>query len=248
MPATDQLSKFFQLESEDLHEYAKKGLWLSLFTGLLGIIISSFSLLVFLTVSVSPGQDEAVFVSWITSKGLSLIITILLFVPIVKMLRWISIRINKDSEYARAFSDPVISLIWLFLGLSAIIFTVRNLDTYPRIETPLGAILVSGYYFIFAGVGTAAAVSWVYALTTMVLYFKYLRINEIVSRVANIFNVFWNITLYPKLYYRYAKTRNTTLAGASFVLIKKAIGEVRSELSKQRTEQEAKQDSDKNSD
>lgn len=230
MSVTDKFSDLLQMDAEDIHETAKKGLWLSLFTGLFGLVISGISLLILVTTVLSLGGDDAAFISWVASKGIVLIATLLLIVPMVRSLRWISKRVNRSTSYAWAATDPILAALWVIIGLFGIGFAISSLETQPNVDSPLGIAFRMGYYFVFAGIGTASAMAWLFAGTTLVVYLRHLHIDSILSRLTNTLDFLWSWTFYPKLYYRYAKVNRMTLGGVLFSLLRHGSSQIKTEL------------------
>jgi len=87
-----------------------------------------------------------------------------------------------------------------------------------------------GIYFIFAGIGTAAATAWVYAGTTLVMWTKRLDIDSVLAKLTATLGIFWNWTDYPKLWYRYAKVNRMTFGGAAISLLSQGVGSIKQEL------------------
>ncbi|MDF9744525.1 hypothetical protein [Natrinema salsiterrestre] len=230
MPATDEISDLLRLDADQLHETAKKGLWVSLFTGIFGLVLTRLSLLILVTTALSIGGDESALLSWVASKSIMLTATVILIVPLVRGLRWISERLNRSSTYAWAFLDPIFALLWIAIGIVGVEIAASSLEAQPNIDSPLGLVFIWGIYFVFAGVGTASAMAWLFAGTTIVVYFKHLQVSSIIYKFTNAIDLFWSLIYYPKLWYWYAEINHTTLSGAALKLLRQAGSEIKAEL------------------
>lgn len=233
MSVTDRLSSLFG-SVENFHEAAKKGLWVGLFTALIGVVLIIFSGTIVASVGVSPsiGNGDSPAAAWLFSKLLGLVVTVLLIVPIVYAMRWITRRLDRDSSYAFTLVDPLLAISTFALaglGLWNAVTVFDSLDL-TNVETFLGFLMVSGVYLVFAGIGTEAAMAWIYSFTTLASFLKHLRVKKIISKMAKTVAFFWEWTRYPRLWYRYAAVTNQTLAGAALTLLQQGRNAVAEEI------------------
>lgn len=223
MPASDAISSLFG-NAERFHEAAKKGLWVGVFTALLGLILILLSGVIVVTTTVSPsiGNGDSPALVWLFSKLIGLMVTVVFILPVTYGMRWISNRLSRQSSYAFSYFDPLLSGVLFALGAiglwyAAMVFQSLNLE---GVQTVLGVLLVGGVYLIFAGIGTEVAMAWIFSFTTFALFVKHLHFRAIAKRIVSACSFLWVWMKYPRLWYRYAAATDRTFTGALYALLK----------------------------
>lgn len=239
MLASDTISSLFG-NAEQFHEAAKKGLWVGVYTALLGLILILLSGAIVVSTGASPsiGNGDSPALIWLFSKLVALLVTVVFILPVTYGMRWISDRLSRRSSYAFSYADPLLAAALFAFGSfvlwhAATVFQSLNLE---GVETLLGVLLVGGVYLIFAGIGTEVAMAWIFSFTTFALFVKHLRVKAIAKRVVGVCSFLWAWLKYPRLWYRYAVATNQTFAGALITLLKAGRQGVEEEVAVVQTE------------
>lgn len=181
MAETKRIFDYFRVSLERLQSVAITSLWVSLFTAGIGLLVIAFPIVLMLTSLLFPITEENIVRSFIISKVASVLITLIIIVPIIRFVRWITKKTDRSNHWILTHIDPVLGLGLMAISPIALLWVVTRFPTDPNLTSEVELFLVSGLYLLISGAGVASASSFVLGFTIFAQYFQWLDPQKVIE-------------------------------------------------------------------
>jgi len=246
MADTKRLFDYFRVDLHDLQSAAMNALWASLFAFVFGILLIVFPLILLISSSVIPSPEEGMVQSFVVSRVLALSLTLLVLIPLIKFLRWVTKKTNQSHHWIVTHSDPIIALLLTVFAPITVFLAANRIPTDPLVQSDAEIFFTSGIYLLFSAVGVASAAGFVTGITIIGLYFKWLDVDRVITAIKKVYQ--WILLRKPIQliiqFRRYSYQTNRTYFGAVYTIIESGAEGMAAELSKVDSPEESDEEGD----
>lgn len=181
MAETKRIFDYFRVSLDRLQSVAITSLWVSLFTGGIGLLVIAFPVVLMLTSLLFPVTEENIIRSFVISKVASVLITLVIIVPIIKFVRWVTKKTDNTSSWILTHIDPFLGLGLMAISPIALLWVVTRFPSDPTVTGEVELFLHSGLYLLISAVGVAATASFVLGFTILAEYLQWLDPEKVIE-------------------------------------------------------------------